>query len=177
MRGKGNVPGDKLGATRITPAYAGKSSTAPMIPTGGWDHPRVCGEKQILTYARMGNAGITPAYAGKSRYRSLCAAACRDHPRVCGEKKKMNARKDKRMGSPPRMRGKAGKPAGRAVRVRITPAYAGKSSILYTASKINQDHPRVCGEKLASQRDAPRGSGSPPRMRGKDLSCKEIAPL
>ena len=88
MRGKGNVPGDKLGATRITPAYAGKSSTAPMIPTGGWDHPRVCGEKQILTYARMGNAGITPAYAGKSVSTWPTVFPCRDHPRVCGEKTK-----------------------------------------------------------------------------------------
>ena len=30
---------------------------------------------------------------------------------------------------------------------RITPAYAGKSSAFIRSSPVNQDHPRLCGEK------------------------------
>ena len=147
MRGKGNVPGDKLGATRITPAYAGKSSTAPMIPTGGWDHPRVCGEKQILTYARMGNAGITPAYAGKSRFSCRREQSGRDHPRVCGEKTLLRVVKMFTEGSPPRMRGKVLPRLLFLACIGITPAYAGKSFLQAWPCFFAWDHPRVCGEK------------------------------
>ena len=45
MRGKENVPGDELGATRITPAYAGKSHENVFVWCAFWDHPRICGEK------------------------------------------------------------------------------------------------------------------------------------
>ena len=65
MRGKaaGNQqPGRGLG---ITPAYAGKSAR-PLHKLGSvWDHPRVCGEKQVLVNTSHFLVGITPAYAGK----------------------------------------------------------------------------------------------------------------
>ena len=80
--------------------------------------------------------GITPAYAGKSRCSRLRCGVFRDHPRVCGEKKKMNMRKDKRMGSPPRMRGKADYTPVVDVRVRITPAYAGKRKYDIKAEQV-----------------------------------------
>ena len=48
MRGKVYVSYLTQELIGITPAYAGKSSTAPMIPIGVWDHPRVCGEKAGL---------------------------------------------------------------------------------------------------------------------------------
>ncbi len=45
------------------------------------------------------------------------------------------------------MRGKAF-PAGQyAVDVGITPAYAGKSDLVFDTAIIRKDHPRVCGEK------------------------------
>ena len=31
--------------------------------------------------------------------------------------------------------------------MRITPAYAGKSSIVSPSSAVDWDHPRLCGEK------------------------------
>ena len=37
-------------------------------------------------------------------------------------------------------------------------------------SFIRGDHPRVCGEKISSPITLPISSGSPPRMRGKDIS-------
>ena len=33
----------------------------------------------------------------------------------------------------------------------ITPAYAGKSSAFICSSPVNQDHPRLCGEKVKLQ--------------------------
>ena len=156
MRGKGNVPGDKLGATRITPAYAGKSSTAPMIPTGGWDHPRVCGEKfrflparrcsqgspprmrgkVFVRIVRFFRSGITPAYAGKRLREGIKNKRKRDHPRVCGEKPVAMHTRITSAGSPPRMRGKESWPAASAAPRRITPAYAGKSIWLHRKSFV-----------------------------------------
>ena len=51
--------------------------------------------------------------------------------------------------------------------VRITPAYAGKSYFHEHSPHKNQDHPRLCGEKLLIQRVLLCFPGSPPPMRGK----------
>ena len=51
--------------------------------------------------------------------------------------------------------------------VRITPAYAGKSSIVSPSSAVDWDHPRLCGEKFQKNRRSPCYKGSPPPMRGK----------
>ena len=68
------------------------------------------------------------------------------------------------------MRGKAGKHIDEIRAVRITPAYAGKRSARWIIRPISPDHPRLCGEKfpLCVYRILP--AGSPPPMRGKDLS-------
>ena len=50
---------------------------------------------------------------------------------------------------------------------RITPAYAGKSTDLQRPRAAQQDHPRVCGEKLSGCVWQQACAGSPPRMRGK----------
>ena len=70
----------------VSPAYAGKSLMTRLFSNRNWDHPRVCGEKLLLSpvsRARSGSPprmrgkgavavsehvlnGITPAYAGKS---------------------------------------------------------------------------------------------------------------
>ena len=50
---------------------------------------------------------------------------------------------------------------------RITPARAGKRSDSQTSAKIEEDHPRACGEKEYAVCLARRNPGSPPRVRGK----------
>ena len=45
MRGKARKAALPRLDTRITPAYAGKSIIGNIIFFGGWDHPRICGEK------------------------------------------------------------------------------------------------------------------------------------
>ena len=48
----------------------------------------------------------------------------------------------------------------------ITPACAGKSDKLEVLANADQDHPRVCGEKLFNLFYHTFNEGSPPRVRG-----------
>ena len=50
---------------------------------------------------------------------------------------------------------------------RITPAYAGKSCPVPAGLLPDQDHPRLCGEKLSVPSAMLDKIGSPPPMRGK----------
>ena len=86
MRGKDEFDMDEVDDARITPAYAGKSSSWSTAPSWTRDHPRLCGEKpfwfvsaitlqgspppmrgKVLSQCFLvGVLRITPAYAGKS---------------------------------------------------------------------------------------------------------------
>ena len=65
------------------------------------------------------------------------------------------------------MRGKVGRSGLETGNIRITPAYAGKSSKRFFARSIYQDHPRLCGEKRFESTGNSERRGSPPPMRGK----------
>ena len=56
----------------------------------------------------------------------------------------------------------------------ITPAYAGKSPLPFTAAVAGRDHPRVCGEKVKIIALLRVFTGSPPRMRGKAESVQTL---
>ena len=47
----------------------------------------------------------------------------------------------------------------------ITPAYAGKTSIVSEISFLDGDHPRVCGKDIEKEEEYCNIGGSPPRMR------------
>ena len=49
MRGKEPFITDEVLDSGITPAYAGKSRGIDAHKRPDWDHPRVCGEKQLKT--------------------------------------------------------------------------------------------------------------------------------
>ena len=53
--------------------------------------------------------------------------------------------------------------------LRITPAYAGKRRPEICQGLCGRDHPCVCGEKWLSMQSSQAKSGSPLRMRGKDM--------
>ena len=92
MRGKGTLPVSVRSARRITPAYAGKSDTKHTVLEHRKDHPRLCGEKAIVTSVPCSVLGspppmrgkaflsgslrtptrITPAYAGKRQAKVRC---------------------------------------------------------------------------------------------------------
>ena len=104
---------------------------------------------------------------GKGFFAFLDALALLDHPRVCGEKTRRPKPPGRPLGSPPRMRGKEQEEKSTLERVRITPAYAGKSDFVCKAFHPPEDHPRVCGEKWILHFFTAAQTGSPPRMRGK----------
>ena len=146
MRGK--VPSDSPDSdpSGITPACAGKSLRpfSQRVPTA--DHPRVCGEKAMITFLPSPDPGspprvrgkaarltshdlyprITPACAGK-RMKDAEGSDCgADHPRVCGEKPGSSRPTHRIAGSPPRVRGKGQRAHRQEPDAGITPACAGK---------------------------------------------------
>ena len=146
VRGKANAFVDQLDQLGITPACAGKSRALFYGRTGNRDHPRVCGEKQMLSFSFASMLGspprvrgkvcryrqhgldvrITPACAGKRAAASGATARAKDHPRVCGEKLANLAANKPMKGSPPRVRGKENIPNRSFYSIGITPACAGK---------------------------------------------------
>ena len=113
---------------------------------------------------------ITPACAGKRRTPKQCVFNSRDHPRMCGEKISFFFTGCSPRGSPPRMRGKENRVLRRVLRVGITPACAGKSTLERAIAHNVWDHPRTCGEKRLNGFKKTSGQGSPPHMRGKALA-------
>ena len=188
-RGKGTFPTLNAVLFGITPACAGKSGHHGNA--GHWlrDHPRMRGEKGRSGCSRAPHrgspphargkgssaraisrlCGITPACAGKSQAAARQASGFRDHPRMRGEKGQKALFRVANTGSPPHARGKVQVRAEDGDRRRITPACAGKSTIVTELAPSVRDHPRVRGEKLPSPSASISTAGSPPRARGKDL--------
>ena len=123
--------------------------------------------KDAAVLAAVHTPRITPAYAGKSGNVDHDYSYIEDHPRLCGEKKVYPKDSEIILGSPPPMRGKAFVYFTKNVVCRITPAYAGKSFFHEFYNFFNEDHPRLCGEKLNLFRPCYCSMGSPPPMRGK----------
>ena len=138
-----------------------------MIEPGAGSPPRVRGEER---HSRRPCPGcrITPACAGRSGLSIRRTIEGEDHPRVCGEKRFAGISAVSSRGSPPRVRGEetACRDAARAL--RITPACAGRRTFWKNPAEVGEDHPRVCGEKRAQDRQTPPRVGSPPRVRGED---------
>ena len=72
------------------------------------------------------------------------------------------------------MRGKEVRALGETLEKGITPAYAGKSLVAAKPAFPDQDHPRLCGEKLATFAHSSKVTGSPPPMRGKVTMTQKL---
>ncbi len=167
MRGKGGAARPAAAQKRITPAHAGKSSTACGRCSAHGDHPRTCREKERVSrcacwtegspphmrgkggFPRLAvlHARITPAHAGKRPLCGILSVQREDHPRTCGEKVRDPQPGSHAQGSPPHMRGKALYGVFEGLVGGITPAHAGKSFGLVIKFLRHGDHPRTCGEK------------------------------
>ena len=111
-RGKGSSTLCRCRLQRITPAYAGKSTSSSLSVIFVEDHPRLRGEKRaaqgtaedsrgsppltrgkaLLALRKLCFWRITPAYAGKSVTGMPGNAGSKDHPRLRGEKIKHQLR-------------------------------------------------------------------------------------
>ena len=105
MRGPPSAPGGLPEPVRITPAYAGTTSSPRRIRREIRDHPRVCGDHLGITSlasipwgspprmrgpleepeAVQESIRITPAYAGTTATSTADGRMAKDHPRVCGD--------------------------------------------------------------------------------------------
>ena len=79
------------------------------------------------------------------------------------------------IGSPPRGRGKVLAALMPENRLRITPAWAGKSENVVEICREAWDHPRVGGEKVGQNPMGLIQQGSPPRGRGKAIQKGGVA--
>ena len=153
---------------RITPAHAGKTSTAPLFSMDSWDHPHSCGKDRRRSrssefhtgspplvrerHALYGNTGsyigITPARAGKTSTCSERKENKMDHPRSCGKDLILGVRSVCSGGSPPLVRERRQNRYRRMPAHGITPARAGKTGTAERQGREEQDHPRSCGKDL-----------------------------
>ncbi len=155
-----------MGATRITPACAGSTSSRRRSPLRPPDHPRLRGEHKGDMVAmgdcsgspppargapghdRLGrlDVGITPAYAGSTRNACSPWSSHTDHPRLRGEH------------------------PGRSTVERpvhgITPACAGSTTSGCCRTARSADLPRLRGEHPRQGRLPGTPEGSPPPARG-----------
>ena len=168
MRGKVGLKETQSSASRITPAYAGKSAAPHGFRRQVKDHPRICGEKFNCGVFRKCASGSPPHMRGKGSHGPVLFSPIKDHPRICGEKFPRPGIVFAHKGSPPHMRGKGCTAARLSKPLGITPAYAGKSQGRRAGEWTAQDHPRICGEKLSCSTFFCLMAGSPPHMRGKD---------
>ena len=128
--------------------------------------PRVRGKLELNLNWKL-FLRITPACAGKTNDEEGKGLIQKDHPRVCGENVPFSLFGTRNLGSPPRVRGKPGQFCHTLSLCRITPACAGKTHMRYSMCVGRKDHPRVCGENIATAMALKCGEGSPPRVRGK----------
>ena len=159
-----------------------------------WDHPRLRGEKGATNanwFAWWGSppltrgkdasfefrifvVRITPAYAGKRGYIQRVYIGDRDHPRLRGEKTFLPFLDSLPRGSPPLTRGKALRAATSTASGGITPAYAGKRGFNSCLNCVQEDHPRLRGEKIMRTGTISMEEGSPPLTRGKGIYYDKV---
>ena len=136
----------------ITPAWAGKSCAPLTGHITCRDHPRMGGEKVVLSSFPQIGRGSPPHGRGKAKPKPVKTPVPRITPAWAGKRLPPSIKPLWIPGSPPHGRGKGeGCPAERA-EDRITPAWAGKSDIYETLGTDPKDHPRMGGEKPRSQR-------------------------
>ena len=170
----------------IIPACAGSTSFSFGGLVFPWDHPRMCGEHDLLSFltatfsgssphvrgahharnATVNQPGIIPACAGSTMRYSACAPLVRDHPRMCGEHLSHESRADERLGSSPHVRGARLRGGGLSSISGIIPACAGSTHNRHSSSPPKRDHPRMCGEHEQSQLPPDGLKGSSPHVRG-----------
>ena len=85
MRGKGLADETREYRTRITPAYAGKSTPVQERVPKRQDHPRLCGEKKRLFWLLEHDQGSPPPMRGKGYQRRLMQSVYRITPAYAGK--------------------------------------------------------------------------------------------
>ena len=171
MRGTRVLIQRLIGLYRIIPAHAGNTISVPASSLTGGDHPRACGEHGVhmtplmslrgssprmrgtpyIECSCLNGTGIIPAHAGNTYENGCTVVKYRDHPRACGEHSTFAVRSSSVEGSSPRMRGTHVFVIFNVGVSGIIPAHAGNTNSEFPQTRIDEDHPRACGEHRRSQ--------------------------
>ena len=108
---------------------------------------------------------ITPAYAGTTDTEACHLWLHRDHPRLRGNNFLIHKSICLCTGSPPLTREQLDVHGERQRNLGITPAYAGTTSRISTATILHRDHPRLRGNNQFAFFFTIRKPGSPPLTR------------
>ena len=127
--------------------------------------PRMRGTRAAFPPSRI-PCRFIPAYAGNAPQSICCMWHLMVHPRVCGERSSAVIESMMTVGSSPRMRGTRAQRHDSDPRMRFIPAYAGNAISSTGISVRASVHPRVCGERIATDLSGAFKGGSSPRMRG-----------
>ena len=88
MRGKAPECRGKMPSNRITPACAGKRRKTGVFPRKTRDHPRVCGEKEMMNSENFQERGSPPRVRGKAVAIAAAISLCRITPACAGKSNK-----------------------------------------------------------------------------------------
>ena len=161
-------------AVGIIPAHAGNTCSEGAARPDRRDHPRTCGEHDIVVVGLLAQWGSSPHMRGTRSFPYNIGEMQWDHPRTCGEHTFEPYRVPVKMGSSPHMRGTPRPPPRRTARPGIIPAHAGNTLVKYLLSEMPKDHPRTCGEHTPVRSNDPSVSGSSPHMRGTHFEISTI---
>ena len=129
--------------------------------------PRVWGKDTVGQTAAIRLRNI-PTCVGKRSLELPMVRVRPEHPHVCGEKSIDFAASSALCGTSPRVWGKVLFVVFHYVAIRNIPTCVGKRARRLHARSRRPEHPHVCGEKLSSNGGRDFGSGTSPRVWGKE---------
>ena len=166
-RGKQQRCGSTSAATRLIPAWAGKTRAKAPCASAVWAHPRVGGENRGATANTISDQGSSPRGRGKRRGKGRERRRRRLIPAWAGKTWTSGGGVPTGVGSSPRGRGKPFGADAHHDFSRLIPAWAGKTLGLASTGRSGWAHPRVGGENWTPTFARRRAAGSSPRGRGK----------
>ena len=159
------------------------------------DHPRSCGKDEFdydalrdmqgsppLVRERLATSSgatirrrITPARAGKTSMNTSWKTRSRDHPRSCGKDDLRCFLFSFCGGSPPLVRERLDHQGPQRLDAGITPARAGKTTLVLLRLCKKLDHPRSCGKDHKLPGTLCVLPGSPPLVRERHDGCLPVS--
>ena len=140
--------------SRIIPACAGNTCRSGNAAPSRRDHPRVCGEHNLIKSFVDGKTGSSPRVRGTPRTNRPHNLMPGIIPACAGNTQSLL------------LFGCRIVDAEVVDEFGIIPACAGNTHCMTPTSAVSWDHPRVCGEHFVSCGDFPLAKGSSPRVRG-----------
>ena len=177
---------------RFIPACAGNAHLANFRCRIDTVHPRMRGERTVVSRSTRAAVGSSPHARGTQRHRRLLglwrrfipacagnavwlnAAPTRPtvHPRMRGERRQSVGLRGADGGSSPHARGTPMRSMACAIYQRFIPACAGNANVNRAGRASPAVHPRMRGERKARGEHIHRGDGSSPHARGTRTSWR-----